>query len=120
MDRIHIPEHRDRDQRIAPGAWHVSTDGDLWHRCPECLKGSVMQGHSVAANGEVNPSIACFAPCGYHVWGTLDGWRYGVKSAGGKVSFTEETCPGHVASERDPKVCGRCGVHIDSLRPDDE
>lgn len=31
----------------------------------------------------------------------------------------ENDCPGHVASDGDPKVCGRCGVHIDSLRPDD-
>lgn len=28
-------------------------------------------------------------------------------------------CPGHVASKLDPKVCARCGVHIDDLRPDD-
>ncbi len=33
--------------------------------------------------------------------------------------FAEEDCPGRVASELDPKVCGRCGTHIDSLRPDD-
>lgn len=31
----------------------------------------------------------------------------------------EEACPGHVASRLDPKICGRCGVHIDSLRPED-
>lgn len=31
---------------------------------------------------------------------------------------SEENCPGHVASEHDPKVCGLCGTHIDSLRPD--
>lgn len=37
-----------------------------------------------------------------------------------KLRFTEEACPGHVASENDPKVCGRCGIHIDSLRPHDE
>ncbi len=30
----------------------------------------------------------------------------------------ESACPGHVASVNDPKICGRCGVHIDSLRPD--
>lgn len=30
----------------------------------------------------------------------------------------EQNCPGHVASDGDPKVCGRCGIHIDSLRPD--
>lgn len=33
---------------------------------------------------------------------------------------TEEACPGHIASGIDPKVCGRCGVHIDSLRPPDD
>lgn len=32
----------------------------------------------------------------------------------------EQNCPGHVASEKNPKICGRCGIHIDSLRPDDE
>lgn len=31
--------------------------------------------------------------------------------------YSEEGCPGHVASENDAKVCGRCGTHIDSLRP---
>lgn len=30
----------------------------------------------------------------------------------------EQNCPGHVASERNPKICGRCGCHIDSLRLD--
>lgn len=34
--------------------------------------------------------------------------------------YTEETCPGHVASDKDPKVCGHCGAHIDSFRPNDE
>jgi hypothetical protein len=36
------------------------------------------------------------------------------------VKVTEESCPGHIASESDPKVCDRCGTHIDSLRPPDE
>ena len=31
--------------------------------------------------------------------------------------FAEEACPGHVASAHDGKICRRCGVHIDSLRP---
>lgn len=34
--------------------------------------------------------------------------------------FEENDCPGHVASAHDNKVCGRCGTHIDSLRPDEE
>lgn len=33
------------------------------------------------------------------------------------VRFGEDECPGHVASEADSEVCGRCGIHIDSLRP---
>ena len=35
----------------------------------------------------------------------------------GPYPFSEEACPGHVASAGDSKVCGRCGTHIDSLRP---
>ena len=30
--------------------------------------------------------------------------------------YGEDECPNHVASATDPKVCGRCGIHIDSLR----
>lgn len=33
--------------------------------------------------------------------------------------FTEEPCPEHVASFDDPKICGRCGMHVDSMRPDE-
>ena len=33
------------------------------------------------------------------------------------LAFDEQSCPGHVASKNDPKICGRCGTHIDSLRP---
>jgi hypothetical protein len=33
---------------------------------------------------------------------------------------TEDNCPNHVASAGDAKVCGRCGTHINSLRPDPE
>lgn len=32
-----------------------------------------------------------------------------------------DNCPGHVkAPDGDPKVCMRCGIHIDDLRPPDE
>lgn len=34
--------------------------------------------------------------------------------------YQENDCPGHTAWERDPKICGYCGVHIDSLRPEDD
>jgi len=31
--------------------------------------------------------------------------------------FGEDECPGHVATRENPKVCSRCGIHVDSLRP---
>jgi hypothetical protein len=36
-----------------------------------------------------------------------------------RIRFDENTCPGHVASDRDAKVCQICGTHIDSMRPDE-
>lgn len=38
----------------------------------------------------------------------------------GAFDCSEENCPGHVAAEHDPKVCGRCGVHVDSFLPDEQ
>lgn len=37
-----------------------------------------------------------------------------------KARADEVRCTGHVASDKDPKRCGRCGIHIDELRPDDQ
>jgi hypothetical protein len=36
----------------------------------------------------------------------------------GKLHFhyDDDGCPGHVASRFDTKICGLCGLHIDSLR----
>jgi len=34
--------------------------------------------------------------------------------------YGEDECPAHVASEADGKICERCGIHIDSLRPPEE
>lgn len=33
------------------------------------------------------------------------------------ASHCADCCPGHVGSEIDPKICERCGTHVDSLRP---
>lgn len=30
--------------------------------------------------------------------------------------YTEDNCPGHVASAHNSKYCGRCGIHVESLR----
>lgn len=46
-----------------------------------------------------------------------------INAAIGKAAtfaYNEDECPGHVASEQDGKVCGNCGVHIDSLRPPED
>jgi len=37
----------------------------------------------------------------------------------GKYEYDDENCPGHVASS-DSKICARCGLHVDSLRPEEE
>lgn len=42
---------------------------------------------------------------------------WNMRGEGPGSEYDEQSCPGHVASERDPKICGRCGTHIDSLRP---
>ena len=34
--------------------------------------------------------------------------------------LAEEDCTGHIASAHDSKICGICGVHIDSLRPPED
>lgn len=35
-------------------------------------------------------------------------------------STADNECPGHQASDDDPKVCRHCGTHVDAERPDDE
>lgn len=35
---------------------------------------------------------------------------------GAPATYAPEDCPEHVASDNDPKVCRRCGIHIDELR----
>ena len=82
VERVHIP----RGKEIEPGTWHVLSGGELLHRCPQCKKAAAMVNHSVAPNGEVNASIACFPPCSYHVWGILDDWTHGEKLAKHNVS----------------------------------
>ena len=48
--------------------------------------------------------------------GLLRSWQ---NSARRKIESLQDACPGHVASAANAKVCGRCGIHIDALRPDD-
>lgn len=81
IERISIPKGDDNFRR---GNW-VVIEGQPAHRCPLCGNAAKMTNHSVEPNGEVNASIACFAPCAYHVWGILQGWTYGKKYARCKI-----------------------------------
>lgn len=46
--------------------------------------------------------------------GAVRNWLTAVRK---KLAALQDNCPGHVASYADPKICGRCGIHIDELRP---
>ena len=52
--------------------------------------------------------------------GAFDTQAHSVVSVSCAQIPDENDCPGHVASADDKKICGRCGVHIDSLRPPDD
>jgi hypothetical protein len=49
--------------------------------------------------------------------GALSNW---LTAARKKLAHLQDDCPGHVASEADMKICGRCGMHIDEMRPPDD
>lgn len=78
-------------ERISKERWRVMSDLDVVIiQCPRCeqesclcsLKGPLRDGHSghsVNAEGEVNPSIVCpHSGCDWHVWGILEGWDRGA------------------------------------------
>lgn len=51
------------------------------------------------------------------VLGISPGYMQDCKAA---IDTALAACPGHVASDADPKVCRHCGTHVDEERPDDE
>lgn len=84
-----------------PTAWEIQKSvGAQLHHGPRC---SAVPGHDPISG----PSFLC--DCGAI---TLEWER--------RRADAQDACPGHVASELDPKICGRCGIHVDSLRPDEE
>jgi hypothetical protein len=46
--------------------------------------------------------------------------RDGQQTAEQMQQQRERDCPGHVASDDDPKVCRHCGTHVDEERPPDD
>lgn len=78
-DRIVIPFDPQILRRHADPkpAWGMDEDGLVWLRC-QCGF-LVTLDHTVAADGEVNPSLWHNSPplCDWHVWGKLEGWNGG-------------------------------------------
>lgn len=93
-------------------------DGDVHHGKGSNGKGEVRGGADSGAVGarDAGGGVAGAAQLGYPQAGAGSGDR----GASAKRDFEEENCPGHIASAEDPKMCDRCGVHIDSLRPEGE
>lgn len=82
MDRVKIP-HTDIQLgglNVQPSpAWWLDEDGYIWMRCA-CGDLAGLGNHTIEPNGDVNPSIFHDWGCGWHVWGTLEGWK--VKGKG--------------------------------------
>lgn len=109
---------RTKDKRnTLPGEWRPVWSTDRWSAiicCQKCGQESGLSYHTIDANGAVSPSVNCptrfgnteCPACGFHVQATLAGWP----------PYSEDNCPGHVASEDDPKICGICHIHIETLR----
>lgn len=71
----------------APGQWWPATrtDGPTTATliCPDCKKPMSLQGHTIAADGTVGPSVVCprasgnveCPECGFHEFVRLEGWN---------------------------------------------
>lgn len=66
--------------------WYI-IGGEPHVRCGECgHDAGALRGHTVHPDGRVEASIGCpNSGCGWHVWGRLMGWPYGLKMPGEKV-----------------------------------
>lgn len=86
--RVHIPKEE--------GVFKIKAQGPSWLVYKEliyirCKCGIILgspTNHVIQANGKIDASIVCShessgqAPCGWHVFGILDGWTYGFKDVG--------------------------------------
>lgn len=76
MDRVEIPHDGNMPKfNIEPmPAWGLTPDSRLMIRCA-CGLVMGLDGHTVEANGDVNPSLWHDEPeCGWHVMGRLLDW----------------------------------------------
>jgi len=70
-------------------------------------------------NGQPNAKVICHGAWTQWADRAFTGDRVGKALAAALAEY-QSHCPGHVASSDDPKTCGRCGIHIDELRPPDD
>lgn len=81
MDRISIPRDRSQDVwKPSWGSWRpLRCEGggrSASVACAACGKSATLTGHTIAASGEVSPSLQCpYGGCGWHVFVTLAGWQ---------------------------------------------
>lgn len=85
---------------------------DMRRDTHEALEAMMTAARDVMA-GRIPPPADCPA-----CWQVKGGQLCSGEPACARRITSEEDCPGHVASRLDPKICGRCGVHIDSMRPE--
>lgn len=108
----------------APGIWASDAAGRLAETAPfaavyfDMPTARVFSLRSRGADGADVSEIAKKYGGGGHR--NAAGFQAALGWEGDQALVSEEDCPGHVASTADPKVCGRCGIHIDSLRPSDD
>ena len=76
MSRVSIPKTDVRKRNVEPSpAWGRDQSGSLFIRCA-CGLCMGLDEHTISDNGEVTPSLFHDDPaCGWHVWGTLEGWE---------------------------------------------
>lgn len=116
----------DRDSDVVVLANRMLTTRSV-HACVICGE-TIPKGTRVRAQSEVSRDenkvmrfYVCVACCDAIALRFTDGGRAIEERTrlGTGFPFDEEACPGHVGSQADPKICSRCGIHIDDLRPDD-
>lgn len=118
MPFLYNCRHSGDEYRITKFDSHFNLEGDSSYTCTisEC---TCPAGHRPKCrHREMLPKFINRGYVGTNFFFDYDrgGWMQGPMI----YDYSEEDCPEHVASDSDPKVCGRCGAHIDSLRPEEE